>query len=251
MSEAFAYFIFGPVGAGRAELVADLIDGGLDRGEAVTVYYAEAQEPPFEQTVFENFGDRVTCLPWRMDGDRIACETPSSEEMVFFVTDGTANPVDQVEAFRNWLSAQPHEVGGVITVVDCAQAQAHSELMQWYDACIHFSDVVLLNRREGVEQTWIRDFMERYKKGKCYPCLFEHVKKGRVTNPAEVLDTVPRRISMIFEPEGDPLDDLDFDEDDLPDEPFDLTGKADPYLERLPSGQRAKVLPNIAKFLSA
>ncbi len=249
MSDVFAYLILGPTGAGRFELVADLIDGGIDPQDTVVVYYSEAETPRLDLGFFEKMKGCVRCLPWTMNGTAINCEAPSVEDMVFFVTDGTASPVDQVEAFRDWILMQEQELGGVITVVDCLNASKHSELNQWYDACIHFSDTVLLNRRDDVSQGWIREFMERYTKGGRYPCYFEQIKKHRVHNPAEVLDPTPRRITLIFDPADEPLDDMEFDEDDLPEEPFDLTGKEDPFLQRLPSGLRAKVIPDIRKYL--
>lgn len=247
MSDAYAYLILGPSSAGRVELIADLIDGGFDSGEQVVLYYSEAESP--DLALLEDFGDRVELAPWRMEDARITCETPTGEAMIVFLTDGTANPVDQVEAFAQWLNEQPHELGSVITVVNCAHATRYPELTQWYDACIHFSDCVLLNRRENVPQTWIREFTDRYTHAGRYPCYIEQIKKNRVAHPCEVLDTTPRRISLIFEAGEDLLDEMDFDEDDLPEDPFDLTAKPDPYLERLPGGMRAKVLPDISKYL--
>lgn len=248
MSDVFAYLILGPRGAGRVELVADLIDSGIDSGDAVTVFVAETEMSLVDLSLFEKNSERVTLKPWSLQQDNIVCDAPEPDSMMFFITDGSASPVDQVEAFSQWIPTCEQELGGVITVVDCQQATRHSELNQWYDACIHFSDTVLLNHREDVPQTWIRDFMERYTKGGRYPCYFEQIKKNRVSNPGEVLDPTPRRITLIFESSEDPLDDMDFDEDDLPDEPFDLSGKEDPYLKRLPSGMRAKVIPDIRKY---
>lgn len=249
MSDAYAYLILGPANAGRLELVADLIEGGLDRSERACVFVAADEEPAPEAEPLEALGERVSIERWEWRQQAIHSEPPSAEEMVFFITNGRANPVDQVEGFCNWLNEQPHELGAVITVVHCAHATLYPELSQWYDACIHFSDAVLLNRRENVSQSWIREFIERYTQAQRYPCYFEQVKRNRVSKPLEVLDTTPRRISMIFESEGDLIDDLDLDEDDLPEEPFDLTRKPDPFLERLPGGMRAKVLPDITRFL--
>jgi hypothetical protein len=41
---------------------------------------------------------------------------------------------------------------------------------------------------------------------------------------------------------------MEFDEDNLPDEPFDLVVKPDPYFERLPSGVRRLQIPDIREF---
>jgi hypothetical protein len=68
------------------------------------------------------------------------------------------------------------------------------------------------------------------------------VKKGRVSNPAEVLDPEARRVSLYFD-ELLPIEDDEFEDEQQPD---DI--KIDAYIERLESGHRAKPIPEIAKF---
>src|SRR5690606_24285880 len=108
---------------------------------------------------------------------------------------------DFVEAFHAWLKDSGCELGRVLTVLDCELAIGQSHIFPWFDCCIHFSDVVLLAKREALSNRQIQDFLARYEEER-YPALFERVKKGRVANPALVLAPQPRRISRIFdEPE--------------------------------------------------
>ena len=51
-----------------------------------------------------------------------------------------------------------------------------------------FSDVVLLNRREGVNNKWVKDFEDGYRKQFSHCPLPNGNKKGRVANPLEVLE---------------------------------------------------------------
>jgi hypothetical protein len=98
-------------------------------------------------------------------------------------------------------------------------------LQEWHDACAHFADVALLNRREGVNNKKIKAFKEHYESMRL-PFLVESVRKNRIANPAKILDPTSRRISHAFDPEVDV-------DSDLP----------DTYLARLPTGERTKPIP--------
>jgi hypothetical protein len=139
-------------------------------------------------------------------------------------------------------------VARVLTVVHCSLLEKHPELGEWFKACIHFSDVALLARRENVPNIWMKKFTDAHREA-CNPCLLELVKKGRVENAERVLIPEARRLSMVFD-DTDPLDDMEFDEENLPDKPFDLVSKPDPYFERLPSGVRRMLMPDIREFLA-
>lgn len=137
------------------------------------------------------------------------------------------------------------------------------ELIPWFDACVHFSDVVLMNRREDVPNKWFSDYEGRFRK-ECYPALFDIVKKGRVRNPAEILYPEPRRLSQAFDELSEAaaeeeLPDIEFideivDETDVAaeagfDDDDDESDEAvEPYFERRLSGDRVRRLPDIKKF---
>jgi hypothetical protein len=181
---------------------------------------------------------------------------PADATHVFFVTDGARNPIDQIEVFKAWVEAQGGEVGRVLCVVNTQLAEQHPPLLAWFEACIHFADVVLLNRREGVENKWMSDFLGHFKK-KFYPCVFELVKGGRVKNPALILEPQARRMSHVFDEEpnwiftnaeGEEIDEHE-ETGDADDDEIEAKPEEDPYFERRNGGRRVKEIPDIAKFL--
>jgi hypothetical protein len=263
MNTSHAYIILGTAGSGRRAVLADLIANGLadtDRPVLLTARSETAAEAADAQRLTDTA--HLVQQLWALEESRVVTEPlPDGATHVFILVDGRTNPVDQIEAIHGWLPSAGLEIGRVITVVNCQLASTHPELARWFDACVHFSDVVLLNRREGVTNKWVSDFTARYKK-QSFPCLFESVKKGVIENPAVILEPEARRISMLFDPEDAwplPVDKDTVIEDengeeappsaeDLADP--DLIGKPDPYIDRLyGSGRRAKEIPDIAKIL--
>ena len=238
------YLIVGAAGSGRREVLADLIEGGLGEGDraAVLLSATEWADPA---------DARLTGLGrWRMEpGNTVEADLPAGATHVFIVFDGRMNPVDQVEAFRSWVGDRSAEVARVVCVVHCQLLEKNPKLFAWYEACIHFSDAVLLNRREGVTNKWIGDFKGKFEH-KFYPCLFEFVREGRVRNPALVLAPVARRMSHVFdEQEWVALDEED-DEEELEDgEETEMKLEEDPYFERRNGGRRVHEIPNIADYL--
>jgi hypothetical protein len=113
---------------------------------------------------------------------------------------------------------------------------------------MHFADCVLLNRRDAACHVWAQNFQKKFSE-LCYPCMFVSVKKGRVPNPLLVLFPEARRLTLVFD-DIDPVDQLDLDEENLPEEPFTLENKPDPYFERLLSGHRVKPVPDVTKYLA-
>lgn len=240
------YIILGTPKSGRREIVFDLIDGGLAENNSKVIYIASQEDAsPYDEQLAAL--SHTLVLNWEFDTSIQSPPPPTESKTIFFVTDGRGNPVDQIEALRAWQTQFKLNLARVLSVVHCQLAAQHEALKPWYEACIHFSDYVLLNRRENVPEKWIRSFQESFEK-ECYPCLFTYIKKGRVSNPPEVLDPSPRRLSHLFD-DIDPIDALDLDEDNLPEEVFDLTLPTDPYLEKYDSGQRKKQIPDINNFL--
>jgi G3E family GTPase len=224
--------------------LADLIEGGLGEGDraAVLVSQAEWADPADAKL--------AGTLRWRMaEGNAVEADLPAGATHVFILFDGRMNPVDQVEAFRSWLGDQSAEVARVVCVVNCRLLEKNPKLFAWYEACVHFSDVVLLNQRDGVPNKWISDFRGKFER-KYYPCLFDFVKEGRVKNPALVLDPVARRMSHVFDEQDWIPADGDDDEEDLADgEETEMKAEEDPYFERRNGGRRVHEIPNIADYL--
>jgi hypothetical protein len=106
---------------------------------------------------------------------------------------------------------------------------------------------VLLSRREGVSNKWIGDFRREFE-SRFYPCIFEHVKEGRVDNPALVLAPVARRMSHVFDEQEWIVEDDDEDEAEDGDED-EMKPEEDPYLEKRMGGRRVREIPDIRDFL--
>lgn len=265
------YIVLGAAGSGRREVLADLIDGGVGEGERAIVLLSSMEK------AHESDAKLANVARWTWREGAIDASLPPGATHVFFVTDGRQSPIDQLEALQKWLTAVQAEVGRVLTVVDCQLAEKHAALVAWYEACIHFSDVALLNKREGVANKWMSDFQLRFKE-QCFPCLFEMIKNGRVKNPLVILDPQARRMSHIFDIDewtGLDLEGVEFgtEGEDEPEADEEPTGKAEnarkkkgnvnespaddddwkpevePYFEMLPNGRRAKELPDISKYL--
>ncbi|PTY06204.1 hypothetical protein DB347_12210 [Opitutaceae bacterium EW11] len=245
------YVVLGASGSGRRPILADLIDGGLAEDERAVVLLSST-ELPFDR---ENPPWRLVRWTWSQGEMQIPLDAIGDATHVFLLTDGWVNPVDQIESFKAWLERSGGELARVITIVNCQAAEQHKELVPWYEACIHFSDVVLLARREGVANKWLSDFQARFK-DQFYPCLFEFVKEGRVKNPPLLLEPQARRMSHLFdEPDWEILDEEDLEEGSEDEEgretneEIEVVAEMDPYLERRAGGRRVKEIPDIRKVL--
>jgi hypothetical protein len=257
VAKPLVYVILGASGSGRREILADLITDGLDTDEQAVVLLADGEAAD------ERDAKLGRIVRWRLLGAEAGIEVPEDAldgaTHVFFVTDGRGSPVDQLEAFKPWLERSGGELARVFTVVDCQLAEKNKPLIAWYEACIHFSDVVLLTKREGVANKWMSDFQAIFK-DKFYPALFELVKGGRVKNPPLLLEPEPRRMSHLFDEPDWVVDGVDAEEmietgeDDAEvgtklNEEVEVTQAVDPYLERRLGGRRVIEIPDVAKFL--
>ena len=222
--------------------MADLIEDGLGEGDRPAVLLSAEEQPAAADATLPQVA-RYRLLPEA----GVDAEFPAGATHVFVVVDGRLNPVDQIEALKGWIQGSGAEVGRVLCVVDCQLAEKNPKLFAWFEACIHFTDVVLLNQREGVPNKWIGDFTGRFA-GKFYPCLFEFVKEGRVKNPALVLAPVARRMSHLFD-EQEWIADEDEDDQEEGEEEVEMKPVEDPYLERRNGGRRVHEIPHIADFL--
>lgn len=262
-SKPLAYLMLGASGSGRREIIYDLIEGGVGEGAHSHILLSQIDEDPqFEAKVSQL--PNVSLSRWKRESDALLTPPlPLATTHVFFQTDGRSNPVDQIEIFPQWLQSNDVELGRIICVVDCQLAEKHPALLVWYEACIHFADVVLLNRREGVANKWISDF-QRHFEDQYYPCLFEFIKAGRVKNPALLLEPEARRLSQVFDKRDDFITaDLEIGieneegeetltaEEEQERKYEELTPpEEDLYLARKNGGYRMKVIPDIAKYLS-
>jgi hypothetical protein len=225
-------------------VLVDLLEGLEDTDRpAVLLSSTEAPDP-----VDARLG---AVLRWTLhEGIGVEAVPPPDATHLFVLLDGARNPIDQLEAWSEWLEGRALNLARALCVVNCALAERHPKLVVWYEACIHFSDVVLLARRDGVSNKWIGEFRRRFE-DQYFPCLFEFVKGGRVANPALVLTPEARRMSHAFdEPEWTVVGEEDeHGEESSGEEEVEVTREVDPYFERRNGGRRMKEIPDIREFL--
>lgn len=254
-SSPLVYFILGTPHSGRRAIVRDLIENGLgDEPAIVLVAESEAADPADERLAkLKNTGVRR----WQWQETAFPEMDLPAKATVFLLADSQVSPVDQVEALKPWLAAQGRDLARIFTVVDCQLAEKQPVLRQWFDACIHFSDVVFLNRREGVANKWLSDFIKHYT-DEYFPCHFVQVKaKGDLATPLVWLDPVARRVSQYFEDDYVDMSDLvvEIGDDEAEEgekveaDEEDGIIPPEPYFVRQRSGRREKEVPDIRQFL--
>jgi hypothetical protein len=239
------YFVLGTPGSGRREIVADLALNGLVAGASAVLLLPKSEETAASLIPVSN---------WSWDNGAIEAAIPTGATHVFMLADPKLDPVDQIEALVAWLPASGAKIGRVFTVVDCAFGHAHPDVFAWFEACVHFSDVVFFTNTAGVPGSWLVDFEKHFKK-LFYPCLFERPVKGEVPNPALVLETRALRMTPAFEDEF-ALTAVDYeiegDDDDEDDDSFVEEDEPleDRYFARNGGGgNRVISVPDLAPYL--
>jgi hypothetical protein len=239
------YFILGTPGSGRRGLVADLALNGLAAGDKAVLLM-----PGIEKSA----ASLIPVSSWTWNEGVIEAEVPAEATHVFMLADPALSPVDQVEALVAWLPASGAKIGRIFAVVDCSFGRAHPDLFGWFEACVHFSDVVFFTNTAGVPGSWLVEFEKHFKK-LFYPCLFERPVKGEVSNPALVLETMALRMSPAFEDEfALATADFEIEGDDDDEEDDALVEEEEPLEDRYfarngGGGNRVIPVPDIAPFL--
>jgi hypothetical protein len=242
------YFVLGTPGSGRRGVVRDLIENGLAPEEKALVLLAEGEAAdPADAKLAALANAEVRRWTWTEPA------LPPVEGLggatVFFIADSLASQIDQLEALKPWLEEHGATLARIFCVVDCQLAEKQPVLRQWFDACIHFADVVFLTRREGLANKWLSDFIGHFK-DEHFPCHFVQVKtKGDLATPLVWLDPTARRVSQYFdEGESYEIEGLETDDEEDGDEDTGLL-PPEPYFVRLASGRRDKELPDIRDYL--
>lgn len=232
------FLILGSQHSGRRALCADVCKNAL--AETKCAVFVAEDEPPSKSDLAA-LGN-VEILTYAKLSD-IAEKIPQEAQCVFVVADARQNLADILENFKQLTDSGILRLVRIWSVVDCAMRMREgAKMTPYFDALSHFADCVILGNRAGVPDTSVKELTDTFKK-QCKPHLVVFADKfGRVKNPLELTIDETRRISMLFD-EFDPVDELDIDEDNLPDEPFSLERKPDPYLERLLGGHRKIALP--------
>lgn len=227
---------------GRWALFDHLLRAERLPGEEVRVWAVDDERP-------EEVGHpAVVPAEWRVE----EAEATPAETLQILLYAGRAFPAALLEELAGRSALGTLEVGRVTTLVHGPACRDSREADRWYEAAIHFSDLVLLDPRgTGVSEKWVRDFEERFRKQR-FPCLFDRVKKDRPRHPAWLLDVQARRLSQAFEggeepdpgaevviEEGVPVDD-DEGAGELP--------ATDPFLRRNAAGEFERFVPDLPAF---
>ena len=69
---------------------------------------------------------------------------------IFFIVPANIDLADFIEGIRGWLRKNNCQLTRIMTVINCRSLYENDTHNNWYDAAIHFSDMVLINKREGV-----------------------------------------------------------------------------------------------------
>ena len=243
------YFVLATPDSGRREIVRDLVENGLADGERALVLIPDTDAAnPVDAKLAALANAEVRRWTWESP-ELPPMELPANTT-VFFLSDAHADPITQIESLKPWLEQHGAELARIFSVVDCQLAEKQPVLAPWFEACIHFSDVVFLTKRTGVANKWMSDFVKHFK-SQTFPCHFIQVKKGDIPNPALALDPTPRRISQYFDYIESLLDieiETDDEEDDDEDE-GDMDPPLDSYFVRNTAGRRDKELPDIRLYL--
>ncbi|MBI2497581.1 MAG: hypothetical protein HYV75_06585 [Opitutae bacterium] len=250
------YFILGTPGSGRRAIVRDLIENGLAPEDQVLVLVAESESADPADAKLATLAN-TEIRRWRWLEPSLPPTRLPAGATVFFLADARVGPIDQLEALKPWLEEHGAGLARIFCVVDCALAEKQPVLRQWFDACIHFADVVFLTRREGLANKWLSDFIRHYTHER-FPCHFVQVKtKGDLATPRVWLDPTARRMSQYFEDDYVDLSDVVIETGDDEAEAGEAVepGEEDgiippePYFVRLSSGRRAKEVPDLRDYL--
>jgi len=255
MDKTLVYLVLGIPGSGRREVLLDLIENGLEPSEKTGVMLPQTEEKFSLSSTFDAL-DQVTVIAGSESPEN-AREHFGSLENLFAILPGVKNPVESLDAWKAFLyqTRDLSELARILTVIHCEFLKNNPGTREWFEACIHFSDVVLLNRREGAGNRWVNEFQKVYQK-KYYPCHFELVRKNGVRNPAHILNPESRRLSLAFdfwqtEPIENEEMDVEISASPLPPEEEDEEIiPEDPYFATMPGGRRKKSIPKISDFLS-
>ena len=242
------YFVIGSPGSGRRAIVRDLIENGFAPEEKALVLLAgsEAADPADARLAGLT---NAEVRRWTWTEPSLPPVEGLDGATVFFIADSLVSPMDQLEALKPWLEEHGATLARIFCVVDCQLAEKQPVLRQWFDACIHFADVVFLTRREGLANKWLSDFISHFK-DQHFPCHFVQVKtKGELATPLVWLDPTARRVSQYFD-EGETYEIEGLETDDEEDDEED-TGllPPEPYFVRLSSGRRDKEVPDLRDYL--
>lgn len=224
---------------GRWKMIREIIQRALPKDEIINLYVSPGERNLALEAIDS---ERVNIGLWEINDGAIDFSTDLSENRVNLILYGLPEFADDlIEALVSGYQQSAFEMGRIATHVHCGWCANTEEARAWYEAAIHFSDLVLLDNRDEVEDSWVRDYQERFRKQR-YPCLFDLVRRGLPKHPDWLFDSQPRRLSLVFDPDdlsGFATHTYGFEDEE---EELDAEEEAagDPYLRRNIAGEREK-----------
>lgn len=245
-----AYLVIGTPTSGRRGVVWDAVERGSMEGEFSAVFVSSGETPSDFDAAIAG-ADNAGIIKYSDAADaaeKLGALDPRKISRVFYLADSSKSLADEIESFKGLACGGKIRLARIWSVVDCSMAEKFpKQTAKYVDMLSHFADCVLLSRRFGASGRSVEELRAQWEKMR-RPHVVEYVDKNfRTKNPIELLIDEARRISMFFD-EFDPVDELELDAENLPDEPFSLERKPDPYLARLPGGMRADPVENPAQY---
>ncbi len=243
-----AYLILGSANSARRATIFNILKNAEEK---CAILIAESEKPSDSDAKVSDLKN-LTLLRYSKldDAQEILSTLPQEIEKIFVIADSNLPLADSVEAFKKLVDVQLLDLARVLGFLDCrALHQFPRECADFVEEISHFCDCVIFTRRSNIPNKVVSELCEKWRK-QCKPLITALADKNcEVPNPEELLVDEARRICMIFD-DIDPIYELDIDEDNLPEEPFSLERKPDPYLQRMANGMRAKPVENISLFLA-
>ncbi|HCJ11935.1 MAG: hypothetical protein A2Y14_00750 [Verrucomicrobia bacterium GWF2_51_19] len=219
LSESF--LILGMASSGREKVLYNLLIGAFDASDKVLVCMGKSEDP---------FYKKIRELPFVTVRDVDDPLTDANDfNSLFLMAPAEVNLLTFLEAFSQKWKQLALPLTRILSVVDCERL-ARDEDKPYYEVVEHFSDVLLLNKHEKTPSQWLHAYEESFAH-RHLPCIVERVKNGAVASVSVILDNEPRRMTHFFD-DIDALDSMDLDADNVPDEPFVIEHKLDPYFEK-------------------
>ena len=241
-----AYLILSTAFSGRRGLCVDVCKNALVNS-SVAVFLSSNESSCADDDALSSLSN-VKVVKYSSADDCLEKLSMCDCEVVIYIADSSKNLADEVETFKTFVDSGVIRLARIWSIVDCKMNEKFTKDCSGYiEALSHFADCLLLSQRSGVSNASVNELISRFKK-QCKPHLLVYMdKRNSVENPIELVVEETRRISMLFD-EYDLEDELDIDEDNLPEEPFSLERKPDPYLEKLQNGHRKNPIADVSKF---
>ncbi|MBO5255767.1 MAG: hypothetical protein J6B07_08105 [Opitutales bacterium] len=244
-----SYLILSTANAGRRGLCVDVCKNAFENLK-VKVFLSTSELPCDDDEKLDAL-ENVEIIKYLSLNDafeKLVSLDESSTDIILFVASSRQSIADEVENFKSVVDTGKIRLARIWGIIDCKMYEMFAKKVEGFvEAVSHFSDCVLLSQRSGVPNSVVNELIANFNK-QCKPHLIVLMDKhNSVQNTFEITIEETRRISMLFD-EYDPADELDLDEENLPEEPFSLERKPDPYLEKLQDGHRKKTIPNVFEF---